>query len=1722
MTNLFPILYHIAQDSGVSLESDERLFLQSLYHSVQKHTTLKQQLSKDDVHVQEHHLPFIARIIKRTIGLIDDDDQVIYIPNQWFASKQTDDYVEVIRKSIGEDGTITYEQDFDEQYIAKYEEYIQKHQCDYFTDNIELRLDDESSSSSSSLHSLSHESIEHIVNEKMKSVRYDKEFENRFLDIWGAQYAFPDVSQNGFPSVHDEHFHASLYHQKRLYYSNILQKDIEQLSSVATFKDHQQLVRNYISPMTPYRSLLLIHATGTGKTLTTFSITEQFRDITYAQNKKIHITCPRREICNEFISYLKATEDERSQVKKYIQSSYTKRVQDSKHDFEHKSAEQYALEHYRIENYYAIFPKSFYEFMNHFKHLVHYWKVVLPNVYSIERKDYGLLIVADEILSNELPVLQSTLDDLAKTYVAHFKEKWKYTLEIKNGQLHIHVSETHALQRFEKQIVHDYANTLFVVDEAHRLVDTLSRTGVETSEEYENNNWRNMLLIVIAILRYHHYRMRLLLLTATPMINSDDDFFVLLNLLIYNDGLEHEKQFPIMKNMSIRVAKKRRQSAQFIKSIQARVSYFKNNADKPKQLFAEDVFYTVPNSENLSVLEGKCFPILLIDDFSSIQKGIKRNQTPYMVCDQRKATSSTHHIPLHQLTQSSSQQMHSTSQEIYVYVFVDTTLTDDQQHQWCSLLGSYIKLYHTIIFVGLHSETHHLKTLANHKGIQDALFANTSIKHPLWIPKTHIKRSIYQTSQQPMIYAHRLGNMKQLIQTYMTHTDDELKTLQYNPSVIATPMKNDAIITKEPDKTLKYNLANQLIHNWNVKDKTDLVYQPKIDTMLAIMDKLPGNILIYTNEVRLDTKNKTGAQILNFLKRRITQYYSQSKHSRLHNVKIEILHKETLHHTNEGNLSIELNERIQVINKTLLAKRDDVILIGSKEIMEGLTMDEIRQVHILDPAWNMAQMEQVMGRAIRIGNHKKHKEKRLHNVCCFLHISVPEQPFQTQQQSVILLNTLNAMERSFSDIHRYRLMQNKLKNIQETNLLLQCNAIDTVFLDEKMEKNKCILTDTESKIDHHPWKIIQYVQPSIVLYDRIASLRSLFLASHSTQTHVKPMKESMRNEIDWFKYAIPVIFPTRQTYFQTFDEICRCVQPYGYFEDSSLVSQSFALSLDIDYYNHHLQITHPHIQCVSYDDVLKHASLLPPLLHQQLLLSVLLCQYKWFTQSHSSKAKTSKTDTPLTRIHIDETSLFEHDTWKSFGQTQTSAPTMKQLLKTKSKSMTTYLKKIVQTLANEYTLIVHTNHTRKTDKNKMYPEPTSKTLKDKCIYGIQLQTIHYDAIEQALHELLMQSSPIVLHDKMYYLKYYNTFYTLVPFHIPRSNAYWNTSMIEETSVEHTNLTPYSVSLGEEKQYTLPIIQTILSEIISLSYAIQNELQSNIPTEQLLLYSCEYAFDTMSIHTQNECLQFIAIHGLDSIFTPENMHFLPTLRKALTERLIEKGHKKTDIFPNHAQQLLNELFPQHAGRVFFKFPQNPATEHCKVYAYEKTSKQKTQSRVSYTKLLLQKHSKVEQYAIHFFSPIPIRNTIDKQTFYSSPNVHNVSTQPLLPNTHIFGYNEVLNFKNKLASHFQMKICIGNTLRDVPIDTPDVDMHLETFQTQHKVFQESLQETIEKMGTLEDEKNIHVRPNASQCCKYILLRHHHVFLRFFYPGIVTKHPNKEYYASYKHILKKRLLG
>lgn len=51
------------------------------------------------------------------------------------------------------------------------------------------------------------------------------------------------------------------------------------------------------------------------------------------------------------------------------------------------------------------------------------------------------------------------------------------------------------------------------------------------------------------------------------------------------------------------------------------------------------------------------------------------------------------------------------------------------------------------------------------------------------------------------------------------------------------------------------------------------------------------------------------------------------------------------------------------------------IILGSPAIKEGVSLLRVRQVHIMEPYWNMSRLEQVMGRAIRFCSHKDVSKK---------------------------------------------------------------------------------------------------------------------------------------------------------------------------------------------------------------------------------------------------------------------------------------------------------------------------------------------------------------------------------------------------------------------------------------------------------------------------------------------------------------------------------------------------------------------------------------------------------------------------------------------------------------------------------------------------------------------------------------------------------------------------
>lgn len=88
-----------------------------------------------------------------------------------------------------------------------------------------------------------------------------------------------------------------------------------------------------------------------------------------------------------------------------------------------------------------------------------------------------------------------------------------------------------------------------------------------------------------------------------------------------------------------------------------------------------------------------------------------------------------------------------------------------------------------------------------------------------------------------------------------------------------------------------------------------------------------------------------------------------------------------------GDEDIAMKEEIRAVYNRInnLEGRKLKILLGSPSIKEGVSLTAVRQVHILEPYWNQARLDQVIGRASRYCSHKDvEEEKRLVRVYVYI------------------------------------------------------------------------------------------------------------------------------------------------------------------------------------------------------------------------------------------------------------------------------------------------------------------------------------------------------------------------------------------------------------------------------------------------------------------------------------------------------------------------------------------------------------------------------------------------------------------------------------------------------------------------------------------------------------------------------------------------------------------
>lgn len=130
------------------------------------------------------------------------------------------------------------------------------------------------------------------------------------------------------------------------------------------------------------------------------------------------------------------------------------------------------------------------------------------------------------------------------------------------------------------------------------------------------------------------------------------------------------------------------------------------------------------------------------------------------------------------------------------------------------------------------------------------------------------------------------------------------------------------------------------------------------------------------------------------------------------------------------------------------------VFLGSRAAAEGITLADVRRVHIMEPYWNPALIEQVIGRAIRICSHRKLPiPDRTVVVKLYMSVFTPDQSTTNEGFNIVPIRrndmTLKRYEGDepremfmTSDEYLYEVAYEKGRIVKNISLLLKQSAID--------------------------------------------------------------------------------------------------------------------------------------------------------------------------------------------------------------------------------------------------------------------------------------------------------------------------------------------------------------------------------------------------------------------------------------------------------------------------------------------------------------------------------------------------------------------------------------------------------------------------------------------------------------------------------------------------------
>jgi len=234
-------------------------------------------------------------------------------------------------------------------------------------------------------------------------------------------------------------------------------------------------------------------------------------------------------------------------------------------------------------------------------------------------------------------------------------------------------------------------------------------------------------------------------------------------------------------------------------------------------------------------------------------------------------------------------------------------------------------------------------------------------------------------------------------------------------------------------------------------------YSAKLAKLLENVNKSPGNVFIYSNYV-----NYGGTSLLKqvLIANGYTPFRSKSKESSRQYKSFILYDDSTNVETREAQRKI-FNSEDNKDGKYIK------IVIGSPVISEGITLKNVRQVHLLEPAWNMSRINQIIGRAVRHHSHDALPEDQ-RNVEIYKYCSV----FKTKKPMY------------FIDKEKYILAEEKDRSNKVVERLLKQVAFDCNINSKNIKgepgspecdytdcKYNCLLKPTNRVLDKYTYNM---------------------------------------------------------------------------------------------------------------------------------------------------------------------------------------------------------------------------------------------------------------------------------------------------------------------------------------------------------------------------------------------------------------------------------------------------------------------------------------------------------------------------------------------------------------------------------------------------------------------------------------------------------------------------